>query len=143
MLTMRRIYRTLTGVSNILISLAAIVFTIRYWNPEQGVLMGILILFCVLFPVIQPVMIYIRAAKQVAAMPKDLEYQFDNIGLTVIADGKKSLVPWKEIRGAVKEKGMVILAAGGNRGYMLTDKVLGTQKDAFLEFLDRKLKSKK
>lgn len=139
-LSMRRIYSSLMGVSNILISLAAIVFTIRYWNPEEKLLMAVLILFCVLFPVAQPVMIYLRAAKQVKALPENMVFEINNAGLHVITKGYKVHIPWKGIRVVIKEKGMIILATAGGRGYMLTDKMLGTQKEVFLKFLEDKLK---
>lgn len=142
-LSMRRIYRSLMGASNILISLAAIVFTIRYWNPEEKLLMAVLIMFCVLFPVVQPAMIYLRAAKQVRALPENMVFEINNAGLFVITKEQKLHIPWKGIHGAIKEKGMLILAADSGRGYMLTDKMLGTQKEAFLKFLEDKLKRNK
>lgn len=142
-LSMRRIYRSLMGVSNILISLAAIVFTIRYWNPQEKLLMAVLVMFCVLFPVVQPFVIYLRVSKQVKAMPENMVLEINNAGLYVITKKQKLHIPWKGIRGAIREKDMVILAADGGKGYMLTDKMLGTQKDAFLGFLGEKLKQKK
>lgn len=142
-LSMRRIYRSVMGVSNILISLAAIVFTIRYWNPQEKLLMAVLVMFCVLFPVVQPVMIYLRAARQVKAMPEDMVLEVTNAGLSVITKEQTFRIPWKGIRGAIREKSMIILAADGGKGYMLTDRMLGTQKEAFLRFLGEKLKQKK
>lgn len=139
---MRRIYRSLMGVSNILISLAAIVFTIRYWNPEEKLLMAVLVMFCVLFPVVQPFVIYLRVAKQVKAMPENMVLEVNNAGLNVITKERKLHIPWKGIRRALREKGMIILAAEGSKGYMFTDRMLGEQKEAFLKFLGEKLKQK-
>lgn len=142
-LSMYHVYHSMAGVCNIVFAVAIILVTIRLWNPREAVLMSIFLFCCVLFPVIQPLVIYIRAAGQVAALPKDMVYEINASGIHIIAGNQKSHLTWNRIRGVMKEQGMVILATDAGRGYMLTDKTLGTYKDSFLEFLESKLEHKK
>ncbi|MBP3543433.1 MAG: YcxB family protein [Lachnospiraceae bacterium] len=133
---MRHIYRSLAGICNIILTAAIILLTAKLWNPQEPVLMVILILCCVLFPVMQPLLIYLRAVKQMEGLPKDMVLEFSEAGLLVTAGEQKSHVPWKGIRGVIKQPGMTILVAEAGRGYMLTDEMLGAQKDTFLAFVE-------
>ena len=142
-LSMYHVYRSLAGVCNVVFAVAIICATIKLWNPREGMLMSILLFCCVLFPVIQPLMIYTRAARQMAALPKDMVYEINESGIHIIAGNQKSHLTWNRVRGVIKEHGMVILATDAGRGYMLTDKTLGTQKDSFIEFLESKLEHEK
>ena len=138
-LSMYHIYHSMVGLSNIVFSVAIILLTVKLWNPEQELLMSLLVLCCVFFPIMQPLSVYFRAAKQVAALPKNMNIQVNETGIHVSAEDQKAHVPWNRVKGIIKERGMVILAADAGRGYMLTDKMLGEQKEAFLEFVELKI----
>lgn len=141
-MSMYHIYHSMAGVCNIIFSVAMVLLTVKFWNPQEAVLMMILVICCVLFPIVQPIMIYMRAAKQVAALPGGMVFEINDAGLLVTANEQKSHITWEHIRGVIKERNMIILAAEGGRGYMLTDKMLGAQKEALLEFLETKIKRK-
>lgn len=141
-LSMRHIYRSLAGVCNIIFAVAIVLLTIKFWNAQEPVLMVILVLCCILFPVMQPLLIYMRAIKQMESLPKDMVFEFNEAGLLVTAGDQKSHVSWNGIRGVIKQPGMTILAAEAGRGYMLTDEMLGAQKDTFLEFVEAMKKDK-
>ena len=67
-LSMHHIYHSLVGWCNAIFSVAIILLTIKLWDPEKGFLMGCLLLASVAYPIVQPVMVYLRGAKQVAAL---------------------------------------------------------------------------
>lgn len=104
--------------------------------------MGLLVLCCVTYPIMQPLMVYLRASKQVAALPKDMIITINDTGLHITADNQKAHITWSRVRGVIKNYGMIILAVEDGRGYMLTDKILGTQKEALLEFLESRIERK-
>ena len=141
-LSMHHIYHSMLGVCNIVFSCALIALTVRFWTPNQEFLMGVLVLCCILFPVMQPIMVYMRAAKQVAALPGDMIIKINDTGVHVSGNNQKDHISWSRIRGIIKEPNMVILAAEAGRGYMLTNKTLGTQKEALLEFVESKIERK-
>lgn len=142
-LSMYHVYHSLAGVCNIVFGVAIVLVTIKLWNPREAMLMSILVFCCILFPVIQPLVVYTRAARQVAALPKDMIYEINASGIHIIAGAQKSHLTWNRVRGVIKERGMVILATDAGRGYMLTDKTLGTQKDSFIQFTESKMEHKK
>lgn len=142
-LSMNHIYHSMLGVYNLIFAVAIILLTVKFWNDLGDFLKGFLVLVCILFPVMQPILIYFRASKQIAALPKDMVIGIDDTGLHITADGKKSHMPWSRVKGTIVERNMVILAIDGGRGYMLTNKVLGTQKEELLKFVETKVKNNK
>lgn len=135
-MSMHRIYHSLVGVSNLVLAVALIALTVRFWDPHQQVLMSLLVLACILFPVLQPVSVYLRAARQVSALPEDLELLIDETGLHTACNGQKNHVSWKQIRGLMQEHGMLILAAESGIGYLLTDRMLGEQKAELITYVE-------
>lgn len=142
-LSMRHIYRSIVGLCNIIFSVAIILLTIKFWSEMSSVLQSTLVLCCVLFPIVQPVMIYMRAREQVKTLPRNMVMEVNGAGICVSGEESETYVLWKNVRGIIKEKNMLILAVEAGRGYMLTNKVLGEQKQAFLEFVESKVKNKK
>ena len=82
--------------------------------------MQMLMLFgCLLFPVIQPIAIYLKAKGQAKTMPKDVKLSFDDAGLHVTVGKEKESIGWKKLRVA-NEPGMMIVFSDARHGYMLT-----------------------
>lgn len=140
-LSMNNIYHSIVGVYNLILAVALILLTVRFWNDMGIFLKGLLVLCCILFPILQPLLIYRRAAKQVSALPKDMTIEINETGLHVTGDGQKSHISWNRVKRVILERGMIILAIESGRGYMLTDKTLGTQKEELLNFLQTKIKN--
>ena len=140
-LSMYHIYHSLTGVCNIIFTVAAFLLFFRFWNSMEGWQAGIVIICCLLFPVMQPIVVYSRSVSQVAALPQNMEYVFNDTHVHVIAGEQDSYIPWNRIRGMAKEPGMIILLAEAGRGYMLTDRALGEKKDAFCSFAEARIRA--
>ena len=99
-LTMSRTYRSVAGVCNMVFTVAMILFTAKFFRTS-GDLMQMLMLFgCLLFPVIQPIAIYLKAKGQAKTMPKDVELSFDDAGLHVTVGKEKESIGWKKLRVA-------------------------------------------
>ena len=97
-LTMSRTYRSVAGVCNMVFTVAMILFTAKFFRTS-GDLMQMLMLFgCLLFPVIQPIAIYLKAKGQAKTMPKDVELSFDDAGLHVTVGKEKESIGWIKLR---------------------------------------------
>lgn len=138
-MSMWHMYHSMIGVCNIIVTAALIALTVRFWNSQVN-LRAVFVFICIFFPVIQPVVMYRRAKQQVNALPKDMVMEINKGGIYVIVAQQKMHIPWNQVRGIMKEYGMIIIAVDAGRGYMLTDRALGTQKEAFLEFVETKVK---
>lgn len=142
-LSMNNIYHSIVGVYNAILAVAIILLTVKFWNDVGAFLKGALLLCSILFPVLQPLLIYRRAAKQVASLPKDMVIEINETGLHVTADNQISHISWNRVKKVILERGMIILAIESGKGYMLTDRSLGTQKEALVSFLQTKIQNNK
>lgn len=142
-LSMNNIYHSIVGVYNAIMAVAIIALTVKFWSDMGAFLRGVLVLCCILFPILQPLLIYRRAAKQVSSLPKDMVIEINETGLHITGEDQKSHVSWNRVKKIILERGMIILAIESGKGYMLTDKVLGTQKNELIEFLQTKIQNNK
>lgn len=137
-LSMDRIYRSTFGICAIMFTVAIFALTVIIWNPKHMFWMGVLVFFCILFPVLQPILIYFRAAKVVRALPGDMIYEINDTGVHITANNQKNHVMWKNVHRVMVEPNVITIVAEGGRGYMLTNTTLGTQRDAFIKFIESK-----
>ena len=132
-LTMRQTYRSLAGICNIVFTAAMIALAVRFWNTA-GDLFQVLILFaCLLFPVIQPIAVYLRAKGQAAAMPQGVVLEFDEKGLHVTVGGQHEDLPWRQVR-VRRQSDMLVVFSDARHGYLLTNRVLGKEKEPFFAY---------
>ena len=139
LLSMSHTYRSMVGVCNIVFTGAVIIATYRLWGKINDILELFLFFGCLLFTVIQPTLVYLRAKTQVFSIPKDMELLFDKDGLHVTVEDKNQTIPWKKIKGVVKERNMVIIRSDERHGYIVTNRAMGDKREAFLEFLEQKI----
>lgn len=142
-LSMHRTYHSLAGVCNIVFTAAMLLLTARFWNQTNDVLEAVMVLGCLVFPVFQPFVIYMRAKAQVAAIPPDLELSADDKGIHISVGERKEDIRWSKVKSVMKEYKMVIILSDASHGYILTDRVLGKEKEAFYEFVKSEIDCKK
>ena len=126
-LTMRQTYRSMAGMCNLVFTVAMILLTAKFWSQSGEVLQVLMLIGCLLFPVIQP-----------AAVPQDVRLTFDEKGLLVTTGGERQHLPWNRLR-VTKQPGMVLVLSGAGSGYMLTNRVLGADREAFWSFVQIKV----
>ena len=76
--------------------------------------------------------------RQAAAVPQDVQLTFDEKGLLVTTGGERQHLPWNRLR-VTKQPGMVLVLSGAGSGYMLTNRVLGADREAFWSFVQSKV----
>ncbi len=137
---MYSIYKSMVGMVNLVFTVAMIPLLLTYWSKVEWYLKIPMVLGLMLFTVIQPLLIYRRASRQVSGLPKDMEIAFDDIGVHVKSETEKSTIRWKKMKGIAKHKTMLIIYTSTTRGYILNNKVLGKDRDALYAFVVSKLK---
>ena len=140
---MRRTYRSTAGGCNLVFTAAMFVLVFRFWSTASDMYKGLMLIGCILFPVIQPLVIYGKARKQAAALPKGMELGFDERGLHVKTQDAASDIPWSDIKNIVREFHMIVIFSDDIHGYILTDRMLGEQKQAFYEYIISRANLKK
>lgn len=138
-LSMYRICHSMVGVCSLVFAVSVIAMTAHFWNDSSVLLRILMTAACLLVPVVQPLGAYIRSLKQISQLPKDMELWFSDKGIYIQADGKTGNIGWNKIARVIKQPNMVIIMVKDGRGYMLTDRVLGKDKDAFYEYLGSRI----
>ena len=138
-LSMHRTYHSLAGVCNIIFTIAFFLLIYRFFNKTNDVLEALMVIGCLLFPVLQPLAVYIRAKAQVAVIPQDLIFSVDDRGVHISTGEQKETIKWEKIKGIVREYKMLIVFSDESHGYILTDRVLGKEKETFFDFVNLKL----
>lgn len=138
-LSMSRTYRSLVGVCNIVFTAAMIAVTIHFWDKMGDVLQVILLLVCLIFPVFQPMLVYLRSRTQAALIPRDLKLMFDDYGLHVSVGDKKQDIGWKHLALA-QERGMLFVNSDARHGYVITNRMLKGKREEFVSFMEGHLK---
>ena len=123
-LSMRRTYRSMVGVCNIVFGVAMLLLTIRFWSQVNDVVQTLLFLACLLVPVVQPLGVYLKSKAQVSMIPQGTELTFDDYGIHVTLGSEREFIRWNKVRGIRKEGSMIIVYTDANHGYMLTKRVL-------------------
>lgn len=132
-LSMHNTYHSFIGVCNIIFGVSIILLTLRFWEQAGDVLQALLFLACLIIPVIQPLAVYMKARAQAAVSPQGTELTFEEDGIHVSLNGQYELIRWKRVKNIVKEAGMLIVFTDASHGYMLTNRVLGSEKEEFYQ----------
>lgn len=139
-MAMVRTYKAAIGVVNIVFTVAMILLAFRFWKTAPDILRVLMIFGCLVFPVIQPLATYGMCVKQLENMPRDMELKFDDVGVHVSTGGDSELIRWNKVRNAIKRSNMIVVMSDDSHGYMLTNRVLGNEKEEFYNFLCSKIR---
>lgn len=137
-LTMRKTWCSVAGVCNIVFTIAMILLAVKFWETSNDILQVLMLFGCLLFPVIQPIGIYIKSGVRAKEIPRDVALAFDDAGLHVTVGKEKQNIPWKNLR-VTKQREMLIVFSDARHGYMLTNRVLGNEKDSFFAYAKAKI----
>lgn len=141
-LTMYQTYHSVAGVCNVVFTVAMILLAAKFWEQSGDIMQVVLLFACLLFPVIQPIGIYLKAKAQAKALPEDVSLRFDETGLHVKVGREHEDIRWKQIR-VRKQPNMIIVFSDVRHGYMLTNRVLGKDKNEFFAFAESKIEQEK
>ena len=139
-MAMVRTYKAAIGVVNIVFTVAMILLAFRFWKTTPDILRVLMIFGCLVFPVIQPLATYGMCVKQLENMPRDMELKFDDVGVHVSTGGQSELIRWNKVKNAIKRNNMIVVMSDDSHGYMLTNRVLGNEKEEFYDFLCSKIR---
>ena len=133
-MSLRKIYRSPVGICNIVFTAAMLLLAYRFFGEAGDLLQALMVLAVLLFPVIQPIILYVRAKGQAAMIPKDLVLDIDGQGVRASSGGKSETVGWKRFKQLMQTPGMVVLRMDNNAGYFIPRRAMGSDRAAFIEF---------
>lgn len=143
-ISMKQTYRSFLGVINVIFAISMIAMTIKLWNGADVPARILMILCCLIFPVFQPLAILGKSCKQLEQQPGDVELFFHNNGIQVVCGEKKEMISWNRVTRVIYRSDMIVVKTGESHGYMIMNRTMGEQKEAFYrDLLERLNKQKK
>lgn len=138
-LSMYYTYGSMVGVCNIIFTVAIVALMVSRWNEASGMWKSLMVLGVCLFTVIQPLLSYQRARKQAAQITRDTELGFADTGIYVKSGAQRSQIPWSSIKKVSRKPGMIVVFSDTTHGFILTDRILKTEKDDFYQYITSKM----
>lgn len=142
LLSMHHTYHSTVGIVNIVFTVAMIALTYRFGGQVHDMLELLMFLGCILFPILQPLAVMFRSRTQAMMIPRDMELEFTDKGLHVEVGVQSEDIPWRKIVSATKEYNMVVVRSDAQHGYLITNRMLGKQKNEFWTFVQSKIQKK-
>lgn len=133
-LTMTQTYKAFTGIINIIFTVGMIGLLIKFYSPEHVIRNILIVIGILIFPVFQPLCMYLYSMKQVEGIPKGMTLSFNGSGMHVATMTDRENIGWKKISRIIKAKNMIILYTASNSGYMISNRMLDGKKDEFYEY---------
>lgn len=139
-------YFSISGIFNLLFTvfaIVALVYTnmIGIFNTLPFVNRAILILFCFVFTVIQPIVIYIKILIRLKKYPEvETHLEFFDDKYTVEKTDKKVEIEYNKIVLLKKYNKVVILYYNSIQGQLIPDRVFNNNKNEFCDFIQLKRK---
>lgn len=134
-LSMYYTYGSMVGVCNGIFTVAVIALTVTRWSTAGVTWRLLLILSCCLFPVIQPLLVYLKAARQASGITQDTQVGFDDGGIHIRVGDQQSDIGWKAIKRVSKKPTMIIVFSDTTHGFVLTNRVLGEEREVFYKYV--------
>lgn len=119
-------YHGIRGIINLVISIGALVLLFTGAAGGEVFNKVLLILIAALFTIIQPILLYYKAAKQVKLTPmfqQPLDYVINDRGITVRLKEEEMVLAWEDIYKIVETKKDFYFYMSFNRAHILPKEV--------------------
>jgi hypothetical protein len=138
-LSLVNIYRSLLGVINIVFLISMILVTVRFWHEAVWIYRALMLLGVALFPILQPVAIYLRSKSIVSRIPDGLEMHIGPDRILISGQDDSTALAYSDLTAVKLIAGMIIIFTTGKQGYALSREVLGGKTHEVYELLRRRI----
>lgn len=139
-LSMYYTYGSMVGVCNIIFTIAVLALSVSRWSVSGMGFRALLVFGMCLFTVIQPLVVYLRAKKQVSGLTQDTTVSFADEGIHIKVGEQFSDIRWESVKKISKKPTMIIVFSDTTHGFLFTNRVVGAERDAFYEYITSKIK---
>ncbi len=133
-------YTSYLAVVNLTCIVSSVALIVATWNTSAPWFKVVMAIFFSLFTVIQPLTIYLSARAQLKGKTGGLSLVFSEEGIDIREGEKKERRYWREVVSFTVKPTLVIVYTDESHGYILTNRVLGDKRGAFILDVRRKLK---
>ncbi len=146
---MENYYRNWTALVSIIFTLSVLALTIAKWNETNGLGKGLMVVALLVFPVFQPIVVYLTSIRDAQAVQVDTTLSFDTGGMVIRVQKHLQRIPWKSFVPDEKGGGMVInrrsmlvIVPDQMHAYLLPNRVFETpeMKKELFDFMTEQLR---
>ena len=125
------------GIFNLLFTLAALWLLVTKWGNFTIPYRLLLIVCALMFTVWQPFLLYLKARKQAKGkmVKEPMEMTLSKNGFVIEQNGEKQEILWEQVGSVEHMKGQLIIYMSRIRAYLIPDRAIGDQKEAFFVLL--------
>jgi len=137
-------YESLLGICNIVFTFAMVIVAIRFWNTTPDVVQTLLAVACVFFPIIQPILLYLKA-KSIAENAPKISLIFHEDGIRIKSKNERADLTWDQMECVKRRPNMLILFLTKTNAFMLPNRVIGKERrgnQEFYHFISEKSKNR-
>nr|MCR5674520.1 hypothetical protein [Lachnospiraceae bacterium] len=127
---MSNIYHQWTAVVNVVFTIAAFALLIAKFRGAHPILQAGMIFLCCIFPVLQPLAIWLRAKKQAESIKPETTLTFDDGGFGIRVKTHRQYILWRDFQGVSRRWDLTVLLPDEAHAYLLPDRVTGEEKEA-------------
>lgn len=136
---MSNIYHQWTAVINVVFTAAILALIIARFREAHPVFQALMLFALLIFPVFQPLAIYLRARKQALAIKVDTTLTFEESGFGILVKTHRQQIAWKDFHGVTRRADLIVLMPDEIHAYLLPDRVTGEERTALLTDMKRVL----
>ncbi len=139
LLSMHNMYKSMVGLVNIIFTVSMVLLAFRFWpelrlSLKLAVAAGIL-----LFPLFQPLFLFLRSRKIVSRLPGDLEMIINAEGLVITSGESRSVIAYADLKSILRLRGMLVLSAKSGQTYILGKVILEDKEQSLFDFLSKNM----
>lgn len=139
---MYNVYSSFTGIVNVMCIISSFILLVSLWKTAPDWMKYVLLLFCALFTVIQPLVLYGRAKKQLTENNPEVEISFDNKGIHIESEGKAQSKKWNDVFYAIVKPTLIIIYTDNQHGYIISNRVTGSSRNELVKILKDNMKNR-
>lgn len=136
---MRHAYFSKVGVASLAFSVLSFVYLcINVSKVSRGQLV-LLVIASLMFTVINPIWIYVTAAKQVKLSPtfkETITYEFGENGVRVVQGDEELPVAWEEVKKVVETRNNLIIYLSKVRAFVIPREELGDHREDLVALIE-------
>lgn len=142
---LRHSYSNVSGIIGVILSLCAFVYLIMNYGDLSTAKILLLVFGSLLFTVINPIQLYMKAAQQVKLSPafqEALVYSITDKGVSVKQGGQKVEVKWDEVVKAIETKRNILIYTSNVTAFILPKDMMEGNTNTLRELIKQKIDAK-
>ena len=133
-------WRTLAGVCNLVFTAAMAALARSRWPQLETGWRGLLILAVCWFPLIKPVLVYLKMKRLAAGNTAVMQLAFGEAGVEVHVSGETCRIPWPKVKQVQERASCLSLLLDDRHSYIIPNRVLGEQRELLYNYVVSRLK---